>query len=64
MNKKMIVICHQFSLCDVTNNRFFFLVPCSAIMKKARREFAKSASIKKPKTKYAPKHKKNLNQCF
>ena len=24
MNKKMIVICHQFSLCDVTNNRFFF----------------------------------------
>lgn len=50
-------------LCDVTNNRFF-LVPCSAIMKKARREFAKSASIKKPKTKYAPKHKKNLNQCF
>jgi len=31
---------------------------------KARREFAKSASIKKPKTKYAPKHKKNLNQCF
>jgi len=33
-------------------------------MKKARREFAKSASIKKPKTKYAPKHKKNLNQCF
>jgi len=45
-------------------SEFFFLVPCSAIMKKARREFAKSASIKKPKTKYAPKHKKNLNQCF
>ena len=36
MNKKMIVICHQFSLCDVTNNRFF-LVPCSAIMKSKKR---------------------------
>lgn len=63
MNKKMIVICHQFSLCDVTNNRFFFGAMFS-YNEKARREFAKSASIKKPKTKYAPKHKKNLNQCF